>query len=186
MGVKKIKEHYRIEHIVQKRADNVLIGSAYVSDLLTVSSEGRIVERSSIGTRNDDLQRYVREIEADPAQFAALLAAEDVFEKSVKAYTWDGAEIVEVLCEEFGWPNVTHDGRLMYENTFFLSRKKAAAAAKRDAASGVLSWRRELARAEKRLAEARRYLEEGVADLAKLDADYPSVEIDAKYREDVA
>lgn len=182
MGIKKIKKHYRIDHIVQRHARGILVGSAYVGDLLVFSDEGALVERSSIGTRDEDLNRYVSEIEANPALFAALLAEDDVFGKSLKVYTWEGADVVECLCEEHGWPNVTHDGRLMYENTHFRSKEKAAAKAKIDAALGVREWARAAAEAERRLAEARGHLGDSRANLAKLDADYPNVEIDESYR----
>lgn len=182
MGIKKIKKHYRIDHIVQRHARGILVGSAYVGDLLVFSDEGALVERSSIGTRDEDLNRYVSEIEDDPALFAALLAEEDVFDKSLKVYTWEGADVVECLCEEYGWPNVTHDGALMYENTYFRSRKKAAEKAKIDAALCVRQWERDLAQTEKRLTEVRGYLEESRANLAKLDGDYPDVTIDESYR----
>lgn len=29
------------------------------------------------------------------------------------------------LCEEYGWPNTTHSGEIMYENTYFRTRGEA-------------------------------------------------------------
>lgn len=59
-------------------------------------------------------------INADPTAAAALLAKPDTFAASIPVYTWDASyAIVSHQCEELGWPNVTHDGALMYRNTFF-------------------------------------------------------------------
>ena len=37
----------------------------------------------------------------------------------------DDYEPVACQCEVFGWPNLTVDGQIMYQNTHFLSRKEA-------------------------------------------------------------
>lgn len=65
-------------------------------------------------------------------QLLALMAAEDKFEANLPVFTFDDetGEVVEKLCEVYGWPNVTHCGLMMYENVFFRSRDDAADAAK--------------------------------------------------------
>ena len=57
-------------------------------------------------------------MDADPFKLAELVAAEDIFERSIPVFTYQGGEIVEKQCEELGWPNVTHDGCMQFENTF--------------------------------------------------------------------
>lgn len=173
MGFKTVKEHYRIGHSVHVTADGICIGSPYISDLIIIGLDGVLKKRHEHEGSNDDLDRYMAEFDADPEKLKQCVAAKDVFTKSLATHTWDGSEIIEAKCEEHGWPNVTHEGRMMYDNAFFKSKAKAIAAAKADAACGV-KWRKEaVAEAEQKLAEHKAELARCEADLAKLNADHP-------------
>lgn len=120
MGWKAFKQHYGIEANVGIENGVVCIGSGYI-DLLRVSMDGQIEFAYQMGT---DHQVYVVQeaIKADPATAARLLTAEDTFERSITVYTYEGAEILEKFCETTGYPNVTHDGLMMYENMFSTDR----------------------------------------------------------------
>jgi hypothetical protein len=163
MGWKNVREHYGIGHIVKVVDGHVHIGSGYVGSLVTVTPEGRAeVHRTFSDSR--DLVRYREQINGDPALFRELMARPDVFAASIPVYTWNDGRIVEKACEEFGWPNVTHDGEIMYENRFFLDRKEAVAHAIRDARAAVEEYERivaekrdDLARCEAMLEEAGRH-----------------------------
>lgn len=173
MGFKTVKEQFRIRHSVHVTEDGICIGSPYISDLIVVGLDGRLKKRHERDGSNDELDRYMREFDADPAKLQQAVAAQDTFTKSLPVYTWSGGEIVETKCEKYGWPNTTHEGRMMYENSFLKSKADAVKAAKKDAACGV-KWRREaVEQAEKELAKQRAELARCEADLAKLNADYP-------------
>lgn len=125
MGWKNVKDHYGIKHIVQVVKDKgICIGSPYIHDLMVISMEGELVKRDD-GISNADLKRYQREMDADPVKLREMVITSDTFEKSNPVYTYGGAEIIEKQCEEYGYPNCTHDGCLMYENTFFSDRAEA-------------------------------------------------------------
>jgi hypothetical protein len=118
MGWKRMRDHYRIEHIVQVRYGRVLIGSDYVPELIIIDADGTPRE-GSLGIRgHDEFERYWRDLTADPEQLRALLAAPDTFAASIPVYTYEGGTIIEKQCETPGWPNCTHDGQMMYDNTF--------------------------------------------------------------------
>ena len=82
MGWKNVKDHYRIGHIVQIKkvggdhgdvAKNAIcIGSPYIHDLIVVSLDGDILKRYS-DHGNDDLTRYMQEMEADPGVLRQLV-----------------------------------------------------------------------------------------------------------------
>ena len=127
MGWKNVKEHYGIDAIVTVQDGILRMGSAYISDIVTITPDGRIIK---CDYRGSSFGRCVDEIEQDPATFASLMAAPDSFEKSIVVYTYQDDQIIEKLCEELDWPNVTHDGELMYENSHFSDRAKAVAQAK--------------------------------------------------------
>jgi hypothetical protein len=183
MGFKAVKEHYGIRHIVMRHPDGVAIGSGYISDIIVVAPDGKILKRDD-GRGNKDIARYQKDIDEDPAKFAELFAREDVFERSLAVYTFSGGDIVECFCEELGYPNLTHDGDVQYENRHSDNVPKVVAWAKIDAALGVRYSKRHIRDLEDRLRVERERLGRHVADLDKLDADHPDVEIDEDYRQD--
>jgi hypothetical protein len=173
MGWKNVREHYRIGHIVKLVDGNVHVGSSFVGDLLSISPEGAITRSRIVDRHGGDLGRYQDEIEADPARFVELLRSPDTFERSIPVFTWEGARIVERLCEETGWPNVTHDGDLMHDNRYSTDRDKTVARAIRDAEAGVSTYERAVEDAREELARREALLAGSRADVAILRAERP-------------
>lgn len=153
MGWKNVKNHYRIEHFVHLRNGNLCIGSPYIPDIIVVQPDGTLlkVERSA----SADLQRYQNDIKADPATFQQLMQEPDQFDASITVYTYADGQILTQQCEEPGWPNVTHDGQLMYENTHFTDRAMCIEKAIRDYDAGISLTRRDITDSEARLQSLR-------------------------------
>ena len=173
MGWKNVKEHYRIGHAVQVTPEGICIGSPYVHNLIVIGLDGTIKKRDD-GRSNDDLKRYMAEFDASPVNLKNLVLGQDKFSKSITVYTYDRANIIETQCEKLGWPNVTHDGQMMYENTFSPDKAKVIQWAKSNAAYGV-PWRQERIREKIReLATLDSELSEVEGWIAKLEADYPA------------
>lgn len=170
MSWKNVKDHYRIGHIVQVREGKICIGSPYVSDLIRVSFEGEVSWGNLGPSHNDDLARYYAEMTADLPKFRALIEAPDKFAASLPVFTYEGGNILEKQCEQYDWPNVTHDGFLMYENSFSADRSKVIEWAKRNAAAGVELAERRIEEIRKNLAEVEAWRAESAADLAKLES----------------
>lgn len=177
MGWKNVKEHYKIEHMVQVTEEGICIGSPYIHDIIRISLDGQITKRYR-NSVNADLARYQREFDADPAMLARLIQAPDTFTASIPVYTYKGGRILEKLCEELGWPNVTHDGLEMYENTFSANKNQAVAWAKQNADLGILAQRRNLKELEAKLEDYRGRLAAEIADRERLEADYPDVVVE--------
>lgn len=175
MGWQNIKEHYQIKHIVHVRDGNILIGSPLCSDLFTIDPAGKFLKKWD--TRPGDvLHGYMTAISADPAKFSELFASPDTFAASLPVFTYDGGDVIEKQCEVRGWPNVTHDGELMYDNTFFADKADAISRAKENAKAGISASRSSVEDAEERLAKCRAWLHEAESNLAKLNADYPDAQ----------
>ncbi len=174
MGWKNVKEHYRIGHFVQVSPKGICIGSPYIHDLIVVGVNGELLKRYE-ERGNDELARYQREMLDDPQTLRDLISKADCFETSIPVYTYDGGDVVEKLCEKAGWPNVTHDGLLMYENTFSTDRDTAVVWAKRNARAGISMTKRRIIDVERELAELRASLRSMDADLSKLNVDYPEI-----------
>jgi len=176
MGWKNVKEHYRIGHIVRMSGEEIHVGSPYISDILVINQKGELLKRYD--GWDEDLARYQREMEADPQRLRQLIEAPDTFGSLTTVYTYAGAEIIEKFCEAPGWPNVTSDGELMYDNAFSTDKQKVVLWAKRYASSGAAHYRRDIAAVELQLQTLKTRLAECESDRAALDARYPNVFIE--------
>lgn len=168
MGWKKVKGHYRIGHIVQVTEKGICIGSGYIHDIIVVGLDGHIVKGDEHSMRNDELARYQSEMMLDPQKLRELVTAEDEFAVSLPVYTYDGAAIVEKRCEEYGWPNVTHDGAIMYENTFSPDRDRVVEWAKSNCLAAIRNAREWLDRCQAEVKTADERLAGYLANAAAL------------------
>lgn len=147
MGIKKLTEHYGIKHIVQVRESrhdgfgkSVYIGSYLCSDLIIIGFDGKIKKISSIIHRGEtsEIGKLLTKLENDSPEFiAGLLSEPDEFKDLKTIYIVERGRIYKKQCEEFGWPNCTTDGEIMYENTSFKDRKDALEYAK---SSTTMLW----------------------------------------------
>lgn len=174
MGWKNVKDHYKIEHIVRANDKGILIGSQMIGDLIVIGWDGTMSDNYGVGT-NEDLHRYWHEMEADIDTLKRLMHEPDTFERSIPVYTYEKDVIVTLYCEEYGYPNVTHDGQVMYHNTFFLEQDKAIARAKQEAALGVKLYQRRIDEVTSDLAELQSTLKEEGDILARLNEKHPDV-----------
>ena len=132
MGWKSVRDYYQITHIVQvvekydEPGQYICIGSPYVHDIIAISAaDGRVIKRYRDGRSvNPDLERYQAAFDRDPGKLREMVETADSFGPTHTIWTWKDGEIIEKQCEELGWPNVTIDGLMMYENTFSTDRSK--------------------------------------------------------------
>jgi hypothetical protein len=175
MGWKNLKEKFGIEHHVQVTEKGICIGSGYVSDLATIDPlTGRVSENETF--RNFLRRTYPAILDAAPDEIVRLIAAPDTFSSSIPVYTYDDGEILEKKCEALGWPNTTHDGCMMYDNTFSADKAVVVGWAKRNAALATENTCRRIADLELEIERLKNTLAGYQADEAKLDAAYPLVE----------
>lgn len=176
MGWKNFKEHFGIEHFVQITSKGLCIGSPYVHDLAVVDLEtGAVVPNRTFA---DFVKKnYPKLDQASPEQVLQIIREPDVFEKSVTVYTFEGGDIIEKQCEEPGWPNVTHDGDMMYENLFSTDRNAVVVWAKRNAHAEAAYLGEEVRRLEEQLTKMKQRLAQSESALQKLNKDFPDIEI---------
>lgn len=164
MGWKSLRDHYEITHLLQVTGSGIVIGSPCIPDILTIDTNTGEVRVDSIqpGFLTDN---YPSLEAASPNEILICLAEKDQFEQSIPVFTYEGADIRDLFCEKPGYPNLTHDGFLMYENMFSTDRDTVVKwaldsaigevdRAKRD----VSNCRTQLANAEARLAQHERVL----------------------------
>lgn len=61
----------------------------------------------------------------------------DTFARNLPVFTIDRWAVKAELCEEYGWPNTTNSGAIMYENTYFRTRAEAYAYLLKETKAGV-------------------------------------------------
>lgn len=177
MGWKAVKEHYQIEHSVQVTEDGICIGSPYIHNIIVIGQDGKLTRRYD-GRANDELARYQRDFDSDPETLKHLVESPDTFSDAVAIYTYKDGEILEKVCEKPEWPNVTHDGQMIYDNTFSTDKAKVVAWAKRDSDLGIQMQRRNLKDLEAKLEDYRGRLAAEIANRERLEADYPEVVVE--------
>lgn len=174
MGWKAVRDHYRVEHIVQITSDGICIGSPYIHNIIVISADrGEITKRYDPArgwSRNENLDRYQTEMDADPFKLAALVATNDQFERSIPVFTYEGGAIIEKQCEELGFPNVTHDGAMQFENTFSPDAGLVREWAIDNAKAGIEWMAESVVEAEDELTRRRDRLEQRRVDLRQLEA----------------
>jgi hypothetical protein len=171
MGWKNVKEEYHVKHTVQVTRHGICIGSPYIHDIIVIGLDG-IVKKRYDGT-NEDLSRVQREMDGKPGVLARTVLGEDTFAESVDVYTYDCADIIKKQCEVLGFPNITHDGMLMYANTFSADKLQVVAWAKLNLKLWIDNTREQTEECEQRLTELTARLTDQEAGLAKLKDEYP-------------
>lgn len=173
MSWKNIKDHYQIGHHVQIIDGTIWIGTSYCPKLISISQEGKVAWGDLGPASNDDLLRYYAEMTASPAKLKELIDTPDTFARSLTVWTYEGSKIIEKQCEEHGWPHVTHDGLIQYENQFHASKDIVVHWAKENAKAGIEISKRRIAETRQRLAEHQADHDQAAAELANLLTDYP-------------
>ena len=172
MGVKAIKQKYKIEHIVQKRDDIIWIGSPLSSEIIGVNGEGEFVKMykkrnyDDGWSTNEDLKRYQEEMITDKetGELKRLIQINDEFSELFPVFTYDRRKVVKTHCEVYGWPNVDVRGEMMYDNTYFKTYKEAYSALLKgtELRYHLRKWREDMKDSLKKMAKTTRYLLTGI------------------------
>lgn len=124
MGWKTFKQKYKISHLVHVDEGEIHIGSYYCSRIASVNLiSGEVKNVSSF---SDFLEKNYPEIlKSSKEEILKVINEKDSFSQNLPVFTYRNDEILELQCEGYGFPNNTHSGLLMYDNTFFPTRKEA-------------------------------------------------------------
>lgn len=170
MGWKAFKEHFGIKHQVQLdgSSETLFIGSAYVHDIVAINTEtGKFKESSALDGFIE--RNYPSLKEASAEEIINLISKEDSFERSLPVFTAVNGEVLEMQCEEYGYPNITHCGRMMYENTFFKTREEAHEYAVKEVGKWIEFYKDQIERTEKELDKLKARSDREYIKLLKLE-----------------
>lgn len=126
MGWKNVKESFNIPDsiIVHVRDGNLILGVPFVPEYYSITPDG-IVKLLLSDRLTSKFDSIIADIQANPDKFINAFSTPDTFNSNNSTWTYQGSQIIECQCEVTGFPNVTHDGQLMFENTHFLSFEEA-------------------------------------------------------------
>lgn len=123
MGIKTIKARYGLgDMLVHKVPTGIAFGTEMAPQVVVVSKEGKILEASK-GSIRRFYEQLENSIQNDPEGFVGALEQEEDISHPLPVFTYVDGKVLEKSCEEHGWPNLTTDGELMYENTHFANRQ---------------------------------------------------------------
>ncbi|MFP3637454.1 hypothetical protein [Paraburkholderia sp. SIMBA_054] len=174
MGWKTLKERFGIQHRVQVTDAGICIGSGYAHSIVTVDVATGEVRQS------DTFPRFLEEnypglLKASAEEILRIIETPDTFVASITVYTFEEGVVIEKQCEVPGYPNITHDGCLMYDNRFSTDINTAVERAKRDVTAAMTFTRGRIVEAEKELTALRAQMTLYEAARTKLKAEYPAV-----------
>ena len=178
MGWKTFKNQFGINHIVQRTKEGILIGSSYVGRLAIVSEETGEIKH------NVAFPQFIKETypslhNATKEEILLSLNTSDVFSTSILVYTYEEDMILEKYCEELGYPNITHDGCLMYVNKYSTSKSKIVKIAKQQAQLHVEYSQEGVNEAHQELLKRTALLTKDKDILSKLNQSFPGITVDS-------
>lgn len=134
MGHKAFKQHFGIDGYIvsiDKKEKMLNIGSGYVPNLVSFNLlTGEIVTNENFITFLE--KTYPNILNSTNEERLALIQSEDQFEHSIPVYTAKNGRVVETYCEALGYPNTTHDGEVMFENSHYTNKDMAVDLARRN------------------------------------------------------
>lgn len=172
MGFKRFAEYFKIDpkrHIVQVCDQRIMIGSGYIHDLAVVDMHTGILTLKSGWA--SAFECYPELTGASSSLVLSVIGEPDEFSNSIPVFISSDGQVHEDFCEVFGYPHVTHTGRLMYENTSFLCKDKALNHAIGSLTYRVESWKQRRSQLLKDIEDIDRELDATVAQKEALKAE---------------
>jgi hypothetical protein len=120
-------------YTIQQDGEKICIGGAYCNDLISVNMEtlemktAVHIDEGRAGLRSDELVMIWDKLTEliKNGEIKDIIEGKDEIENPLTVYTVQNGELKECITDEYGWPNVTDDGFLMYENQYFRMKEAA-------------------------------------------------------------
>ncbi|MBT0554284.1 hypothetical protein [Riemerella anatipestifer] len=125
MGIKKFKEHYDIKNLVYRTEEDIRIANPYTT-FITLKHDGEIIKKYNID--NDYWAKLQDTLITDYGNgtLKKILQEPDEYEGDlIPVYGFINDKLIETYCEKIGYPNLTIEGYIAFENVFFTDKSKA-------------------------------------------------------------
>jgi hypothetical protein len=120
-------------YIIHQDGEKICIGGIYCGDLISVNMKtfemkaAGHIEGGRAGLRNGELVMIWDKLAEliQSGEIKGVVEGEDEMENPLTVYAVQNGELKECVTDEYGWPNVTDDGFLMYEDQYFRTKEAA-------------------------------------------------------------
>lgn len=167
-------------YTISNNEDYIAVGSGLCHDLISVDKktlkikyaldtwrEGReaLLKKNSILLLSiwDKLQELI-----DSGEIKDIIEGKDDIDPKLPVYTVKKGKLVKSYTDEYGWPNITEDGELMYDNTYFKTRIEAIEYGIREYESGAEMSKRRIEQIEEDLKKWKGILNEEIEHVKHL------------------
>ena len=116
---------------------------------------------------NEKLDYKLKKL-VDSGQIQEYLNGNDEIEKKLPVYKEEDGEIIETYTDAYGYPNLTIDGYVMYENEYFKSKIACKKYAIKCCVSGIDNYNRYIQQKLKEIEELTVHINSCQRDLKKL------------------
>lgn len=174
MGWKTFKQVFGInDHLVEVTHEGVCIGTKDAHNLAVISlTTGDVIKGGNDWFLN---LHYPGLLMVTAEEVLEALRAEDVFERSIPVYTFEGGEIIEQLCETPGHPNLTHAGQMMFDTTHSTDKNEVIEWAKNACLIDLRRTVKDIALHEQDIARLKSYKDKRDQDYVRLLSEYPDL-----------
>ena len=114
-----LKELLDIKHAVADYGEYIGIGSWYVHDLIRIDKKTFEVSKSSIVSDGELLRIFDELKNINKTKMRDIVMGNNGEEYNKEVYYCESGKIRKTYCKEYGYPNTTIDGVLMYDNTHY-------------------------------------------------------------------
>lgn len=152
------------KYIPENNEDYISMGSALCHNLISVNKKTLEVKYAldTFGKGRASLKHEELEFIWDKfheliktGEIHDIINGVDEIENSIPVWTVKDGQLIETYTDEYGWPNTTYDGYVMYENIYFKTKKEAIEYAISENESGIRFMSDVLDKKEKELKEDR-------------------------------
>ena len=153
MKAQYLKELLKCNYTVADHGKYIGVGSSLCHDLIKLDKktmkvsyaldtwrQGKECLKDKDSTLLLDIWNKLEEL-VESGEIKTILEEDDTIENPLPVYYEQDGEVIKTYCTEYGWPNTTIEGRLMYANDHFKNPVDAAKNGLRDAGLGVKNYK---------------------------------------------
>ena len=167
-----LKKLLNTERVVADYGDYIAVGSGYVHKLINIDkktltlkyaldtfNEGR---KSLTGKSDNELLDIWDKLQSliDSGEINEIINGNDEIENPLTVWTYENGEIVETYTYAYGYPNTTHDGKLMHDNVYFKTKEEAIEEAISEHSYQISFYERRIKEIEDELSKFKNKLDE--------------------------
>ena len=151
-------------YIIHDCDEYIAVGSPLCHDLITVD-KGTLLVKYALDTFKQGREAIrSKELEAiwdklheliKSGEIKEIIQENDVIDNPIPVYESRDGEVFSHVTDKIEWPNTTHTGRLIYNNTFFATRKEAVEYSMRECGYAIKMFSDNLVEQLKKVEEIR-------------------------------